>query len=197
MKIPDPKTTAARWLASSLALAIVAAFLASADADEDRAPATVYVAASETDELAAREGRKTVVHGVVSGSGTSASGTNFVNFGNAAFSLVTFKSDLGPFGEIEPAELYEGKRIAVEGIVSIFQGKPQIKLTDPEQVTLLEPDAVFPPPVETAAVAPTDSAEAASKMESEHPETPEAPEPKRKPPVDPSEYFDIKPKPRP
>ncbi len=99
--------------------------------------------------LIAKEGQKVVVHGETKGSGRSASGTNFVNFKDAVFSLVTFKSDLGQFPDGEPAEAYEGKRIAVEGSISLYQGKPQIKLTDPKQVTVLAPDAVFPPPAET------------------------------------------------
>ncbi len=121
------------------------------------------------------------------GSGRSASGTNFVNFKDAVFFLVTFKSDLGQFPDGEPAEAYEGKRIAVEGSISLYQGKPQIKLTDPKQVTVLAPDAVFPPPAETkeAPAAPTKPA-----MEKPAPaEAPATEAPKRKPPVDPSEYF--------
>lgn len=146
----------------------------------------LYLAASETEALLAKEGQKVVVHGETSGSKKSTSGTNFVNFKDAAFSLVTFKSDLGQFPDGEPSDAFEGKRIAVEGAIAIYQGKPQIKLTDPKQVTILAPDAAFPPP------AMKDAPVEAAKPTEENPVTlpPSAPEvPKRKPPVDPSEYF--------
>ncbi len=146
----------------------------------------LYLAASETEALLAKEGQKVVVHGDTSGSKKSASGTNFVNFKDAVFFLVTFKSDLGQFPDGEPSDAFEGKRIAVEGAIAIYQGKPQIKLTDPKQVTILAPDADFPP------TAMKDAPVEAAKPTEENPVTvtPPAPEaPKRKPPVDPSEYF--------
>lgn len=147
----------------------------------------LYLAASDTEGLLAKEGQKVIVHGEVAGSRKSASGTNFVNFKEATFFLVTFKSDLPQFPEGEPTDLYEGKRLAVEGAVSIYQGKPQIKLTNPEQVTVLAPDAVFPPPAETK---PESAAAPKAMTEKPAPEAAPAPEaPKRKPPVDPSEYF--------
>lgn len=148
----------------------------------------LYLAAADSKALAAKEGQKVVVHGETEGSEKSASGTNFVNFKGSEFALVTFKSDLGQFPDGEPADTYEGKRIAVEGAISIYQGKPQIKLTDPEQVTILEADAVFPPPQvkKEAPNAPTQTTTEKPVAENE-PATPE--EPKRKPPVDASEYF--------
>lgn len=169
------KILPAAWLFSSL-------FLLSAAEGED----TLYLAAGDTEALLAKEGQKVVVYGETTGSKKSASGTNFVNFKDAAFFLVTFKSDLGQFPEGEPSDAFEGKRIAVEGAIAIYQGKPQIKLTDPRQVTILAPDAVFPPPAKME-----DPAEPANtKTENPAPAPDAAPEtPKRKPPVDPAEYF--------
>jgi len=111
-----------------------------------------------------------------------------VNFKGADFFLVTFKSDLDQFEEGEPFELFEGKRIAVEGAISIYQDKPQIKLTSPGQVTVLEADEVFPPLMEKPdkVVAEKPPAKAMEKSE----EAPVEEEPKRKPPVDASEFFD-------
>ena len=158
--------------------------IASIAAGEDK----IYLEASKTEELVAKEGQKIVVYGETEGSNKSASGTNFVRFKGAGFFLVTFKSDLKQFEEGEPHALYEGKRVAVEGAISIYQGKPQIKLTEPDQITVLAPDAVFPPPV-----TPADTPESAGpKMKAEKTGTPTTPapeEPKRKPPVDPAEYF--------
>ncbi len=162
---------------------LLLAWLASASAQPDK----LYLAAGETEALMAKEGQIVVVHGLAEGSAKSASGTNFVNFKDAAFFLVTFKSDLGQFPAGEPCDLYEGKRLAVEGPVSVYQGKPQIKLTDPAQVTILGADAVFPPPPpekkgETAM-------EAKAKDGPPVPDKPADEAPKRKPPVDPAEYF--------
>lgn len=148
----------------------------------------LYLAANETEALVAKEGQKVVVHGRTKGSGKSGSGTNFVNFDGAEFFLVTFKSDLTRFPDGEPADVYEGKRLAVEGAVSIYQGKPQIKLTDPKQVALLEDDAVFPPPSENKE-APAASAKPMPEEKTDPAGEPAPEAPKRKPPVDPSEYF--------
>lgn len=166
-----------------IAVFLIAAFATLPAIAQDK----LYIAANETESLVAKEGQKVVVYGETKGSGKSASGTNFVNFKDAVFFLVTFKSDLGQFSEGEPAEIYEGKRVAVEGAISIYQGKPQIKLSDPKQITVLAPDAVFPP--ETAAKAePAETGKPA--MEKPAPgEIPATETPKRKPPVDPSEYF--------
>ncbi len=47
---------------------------------------------------------------------------------------MTFKSDLGPFTEGEPADIYEGKHLSVTGVIGIYKDAPQIKLLDPKQV---------------------------------------------------------------
>ncbi len=154
-------------------------------ADEEN---KIYLEASQTAELIAKEGQKVVVHGETEGSAKSASGTNFVNFKGSEFSLVTFKSDLEPFQETEPHLAYDQKRLAVEGTIALYQGKPQIKLTDPKQVTVLAPDAVFPPPGGKEEKIATPAT--ADKKMPPVPATTPAPEPaKPKPPVDPSEYF--------
>lgn len=162
---------------------LLLAWYGSASASPDK----LYLAANETEALMAKEGQIVVVHGFVEGSAKSPSGTNFVNFKDAEFFLVTFKSDLGQFPDGEPSDLYEGKRLAVEGAISVYQGKPQIKLTDPAQVTVLEADAVFPPVQEKK-----EEPAAPSKPMAEPPSTGSGPTPdppKRKPPVDSSEYF--------
>src|SRR5690606_12621050 len=47
----------------------------------------LYLAATETEALKAKEGQRIVVHGEIRDSGKSASGTNFVNFKGAEFFL--------------------------------------------------------------------------------------------------------------
>jgi len=159
---------------------------------------SVIVSASETDRLVELDGRKAVVHGNVESTGKSPGGTNFVNFRGSEFSLVTFRSDLDQFPEGEPSELYDGRRLVVEGVVAIYQGKPQIKLTSPAQVRFLGEDEEFPPKAvaeSAAAVAAGEgdaegaaSAEVAAASGEAGDAEADAPE-KRQPPVDPSLYF--------
>lgn len=148
----------------------------------------IYLAADSTEELIAKEGQIVVVYGETENSAKVSSGTNFVNFKRADFSLVTFKSDLDQFQDGEPHELYDGKRIAVEGLVSIYRDKPQIKLTSPKQVAILEPDDEFPP--KAVEMKPPETVAEAKPAKEKKPEEKSEPEPeKRKPPVDASEFF--------
>ncbi|MEM1440824.1 MAG: hypothetical protein AAGF67_00680 [Verrucomicrobiota bacterium] len=167
-----------------LFLFVAIAWPASLPAEETK----IYLAATETEALLAKEGQKIVVYGQTENSGKSSSGTNFVNFQGAEFFLVTFKSDLGQFPDGEPAEIFDGKRIAVEGAISIYQEKPQIKLTRPDQITILEAEEVFPPVQEKNEEAPQEEKPAKAMEKPE--EAPKEEEPKRKPPVDASEFFD-------
>ncbi|MCP5539206.1 MAG: hypothetical protein H7A53_03035 [Akkermansiaceae bacterium] len=144
--------------------------------------------ASQTEEIKAKDGQKIIVHGSTERSGKSGSGTNFVNFKGAEFYLITFKSDLAPFAEGEPSDLYANKRIAVVGVVSLYQGKPQIKLTSPDQVKIIAEGEVFPPKKDAAAgekpaEKPVEVAEAKSAPEA----APAAP--KESAPVDWRRYF--------
>jgi len=107
-----------RWI-FSIGLAFA---LSSAIADES----AIYIEATETDELKAKDEQKVTVYGEATGAGKSSSGTNFVNFKEAEFYLVTFKSDLNLFPEGEPADLYDGKRLALTGVMSLYQGKPPV-----------------------------------------------------------------------
>ncbi|MDF1741493.1 MAG: hypothetical protein P1U86_20190 [Verrucomicrobiales bacterium] len=172
---------------SPLIVALLAAFLlpGAVTADEEE---TIYLAAAEAKEIAGREGEKVTVHGITKDSSKSASGTNYVNFESSEFHLVTFASDLDQFKEGEPHEIYNDKRIAVDGVISIYRGKPQIKLTSANQVRFLAEDEIFPPvkakPEQPAPPEPEEMKEA--------PVTPPKPaeeEARPKPPVDWKLYF--------
>lgn len=160
------------------------AHVVSVHAEEDH----LYLKAAETEELVAKEGQKVIVYGETENSAKTSSGANFVNFKGAEFYLITFKSDVTEFPEGEPFDVFDGKRIAVEGAVSVYQGKPQIKLTSPEQITILSADEVFPPVAEKVKEAAPEKPE--MKGEETPAEVPAEEEPKRKPPVDASEFFD-------
>ena len=149
---------------------------------------TIYLAATEAKEIAGREGEKVTIHGITKDSAKSASGTNYVNFDGSGFHLVTFPSDLDQFKEGEPHEIYNDRRIAVDGIISIYKGKPQIKLTSANQVRFLGEDEVFPP----LKAKPEQPAQPEPEEIKEAPATPQKPtkeEPRPKPPVDWKLYF--------
>lgn len=150
----------------------------------------LYLEATATKELIAKEGQKVTVYGHTENSAKSASGANFVNFKGAEFFLVTFQSDLAQFPAGEPFEQFDGKHIAVDGVVSVYRDKPQIKLTRPDQVRVLEADEVFPPVVEKPAAEGTAEKTEKSREKPETTSEEKEEEPKRKPPVDASEFFD-------
>lgn len=152
-------------------------------------PEHPILAATATDDLMAKDGQMVTVYGETTGSGKSKAGANFVNFKGAEFYLITFASDLKPFGDREPADAYNEKRIAVTGVLSIFRGKPQIKLTAPEQVRILEEGEEYPPKKAEPEPASSESGKAApeKKAVAEKPAEPEKPAPK--PPVDSKQYF--------
>lgn len=169
---------------------LIALFIASTLASTIRGEesAVIYLAASESEKIAAKEGQKVTVHGTTKNSSKSASGTSYVNFEETDFYLVTFSSDLDQFEEGSPDELYDAKRIAVDGVISIYKGKPQIKLTSPDQIKILAEDEVFPPKVDK----PVTPEKAKTKEMKKTPLTPQKPteeEAKPKPPVDPKKYF--------
>jgi len=153
-------------------------------ADEER----VFLSVMESDAIAEREGEVVTVYGQVSSTGESESGMNFVNFDGADFNLIAFSSDVAEqFPGGEPHEIYDGKRIAVTGPIAIYRDRPQIKLTDPSMVRILDPEEVFPPEkkaTEEPVVAEKSEPEEAEAMVTEtaaaEPETP---------PVDWRKYF--------
>lgn len=66
----------------------------------------------------------------------SASNTTFFNYCKSSkcpFSAVIFASDRSKFGDLAK---YEGKTITVEGIVKTYNGKPEIIVNSPDQITM-------------------------------------------------------------
>lgn len=170
-------------LAASLLILVSPSVLA-----EETIPSEFPIfAATDTEALMAKDGQKIIVYGETERSGKSGSGTNFVNFKGAEFYLITFKSDLREFKDGEPADLYDGKRLAVTGVVSVYKDKPQFKLTDPDQVQVLAEDEPWPAPQKKAETSSAASGEDEKKPVTDAPAAEEAP--RRKPPVDASKYF--------
>jgi len=66
--------------------------------------------------------------------------------------VVIFRSDLGKFKKAEiddPIEHYKGKTIQVTGTVSVFNRQVQIKVSDPEQIKVIDTEAEAPKPKAT------------------------------------------------
>jgi endonuclease/exonuclease/phosphatase family metal-dependent hydrolase len=83
----------------------------------------------------------------------TAGNVTFVNFDDqrpARFTAVIFKKDLGNF-PIPPKEMYTGKIVQVSGTISVFKDQPQIVVTTPAQIKVLDK---LPPTVMPKAAAP-------------------------------------------
>ncbi len=190
----DPARSALTLLA---ALCALSAFSQSAVAQETADGALPILTASDTEALKKKDGQKVTVIGKCDRTGKSRGGTNFVNFEGAEFTLVTFKSDLGPFTDGEPADLYEGKFLSVTGVIGIYKDAPQIKLTDPAQVKMSDEAFELPKKEEmkpASASGDQDEAGADGKAKSDAKPTAEddgekTEDGKPKPPVDPRKYF--------
>lgn len=66
----------------------------------------------------------------------------FLNFAKerGSFTVVIFSDHYDKFPS-PPAEMYRGKKVQVKGVVEDYKGTPQIKVTAPGQITLLEDKA--------------------------------------------------------
>lgn len=171
--------------------ALVLALSVNANAQDEAADALPILKASDTEALKKKEGQKVTVIGKCDSTGKSSGGTNFVNFENADFTLVTFKSDLGPFTDGEPADLYKGKHLSITGVIGVYKDAPQIKLLDPKQVKTS--DEAFEVPDPKAEPAPAPDTTEGDKEKGKGDKATEGKDgddkEKPKPPVDPRKYF--------
>ncbi len=87
-------------------------------------------------ELRKHIGSEVTVVGHVSRATKSGSGHQFLNFQASELSVVCFKDDLGSFTKGQPADLYKGKRVEVQGKLELYKNKLQIKLREPSQIRL-------------------------------------------------------------
>ena len=127
-----PRRTAVLSLAAALFLASgVVSFLAppaAAGAEE----------ATITDkEAVAYVGRTVAVTGVIANVFTSRAGNSFLNFGrphpDQTLSAVIFRDAAARFGD--PAK-WEGKKVVVRGRIKLYNGRPEIILDQPSQISL-------------------------------------------------------------
>ncbi len=77
-------------------------------------------------------GTTVTVEGFVASVHTSRAGNTFLNFGapypNQTFTAVVFRSSASRFRDLAQ---WQGRRARVTGLVQMYQGEPEIVLTDP------------------------------------------------------------------
>ncbi len=91
-------------------------------------------------------GKKAVVYGRVLSTGEAKSGISFLNLDGGKFTVVTFKEHWPKFeGGQSPAKLYKGRDVEITGDIFEYRKtpnsspQPEIKLTDPSQIKVIEP----------------------------------------------------------
>lgn len=106
--------------------------------------AGVEIAADNLDEIKKHEGAFVVIKGTVVNSYMPKSGkVVFLNFSQDyrnSFTAVIFASDFKNFKSVNvnPATYYNGKTVKVEGIIKMYRGKPEIIVTTPKQIKILD-----------------------------------------------------------
>ncbi len=83
----------------------------------------------------AHTGQVVTVEGAVSEVHTASSGVRFLDIGgrfpNNAFAAVIFKDDASKFSDLDA---FAGKTVDVTGSIRLYQGKPEIVVSDPAQL---------------------------------------------------------------
>ncbi|MEN9019892.1 MAG: hypothetical protein ABF370_05200 [Verrucomicrobiales bacterium] len=127
MKRPPKKLP---WLAA-LVIAIIGLLV------RGEAPKEAAIPATSAAKIAEAMGKAVDVSGRVAKANVSSSGTHFLNFAGSEFKIVCLADLVKKFPAGGPAALYKGKSIVVTGVVELYKGKPQIKLTGPDQVRVI------------------------------------------------------------
>jgi hypothetical protein len=99
------------------------------------------IGAADLTALRAKSGTDVVVEGQVTEIGTTRDGgITFINVGmprKQGFVAVVFRDDYQAFPE--GFDKYREKKVRVSGVLTLYRGEtPQIKLTSPEQIKLVE-----------------------------------------------------------
>ena len=113
--------------ALTILLPIASQLFAQKTASTERVKATNVVA------LRKLVGQQVTVYGRVGTTAKSKSGMNFLNFASSELSAVCRSSDVSKF-KPAPADAFRGKDIVLTGMLELYKGKLQIKLTQPEQI---------------------------------------------------------------
>ena len=118
------------WLAAAV-IAVIGLLV------RGEAPKEAAIPATSAAKIAEAKGKSVHVSGRVAKANVSSSGTHFLNFAGSDFKVVCLADLAKKFPAGGPAALYKGKSIVVTGVVELYKGKPQIKLTSPDQVNVI------------------------------------------------------------
>jgi DNA/RNA endonuclease YhcR with UshA esterase domain len=89
------------------------------------------------EETAGQVGKTVTVKGKVDGQKSSKAGNTYLNFGGK-FPNHVFSCLLRAKNFTDPIPTYEGKVIEVTGMVTLYEGKPQIELTSLSAIRVIE-----------------------------------------------------------
>ena len=97
----------------------------------------VAIPASQAAKIKEAKGTSISVSGRVAKANISTGGTHFLNFAGTDFKVVCLADLANRFPNGGPAALYKDKDIVVKGVVELYKGSPQIKISNPEQVRVI------------------------------------------------------------
>jgi DNA/RNA endonuclease YhcR with UshA esterase domain len=110
-------------------------------ADEEAAPP--LFSATDDAGLKAAKGKIVRVRGKITRTGKAkATGANFLNFASGSFTVVTFGKSLKEFPDGEPADAYKNQCVEIRGEVTFYKDMPQIELSAPAQIKVIDEKAV-------------------------------------------------------
>ena len=81
-------------------------------------------------------GESVTVVGRIARTGRSSSGMQFLNFADSELTIVCGKDDAAKFQPKEPADLFRGQVVTVQGKLELYKGKVQIRLRTPDQIEI-------------------------------------------------------------
>jgi endonuclease/exonuclease/phosphatase family metal-dependent hydrolase len=117
-----------------------------ADEKQSQLPADVGVPVIEWKDAANYVDKTVIVQGKIVQS-KNIGRHCFLNFDAArSFTAVIHEPSYANFPK-PPEEMYDQKVVRVRGVVSEYNGKPQIEVTRPDQITLLDEEKPVPPPI--------------------------------------------------
>src|SRR5262245_37176112 len=132
-----------RELLWSLIFAVICLpILQDADGQDDptkKAPdSPIAIPANLVVKLRERVGKETLVSGHIERTSRSSGGHHFLNFSSSELTIVCFQEHVRKFKDQPPADAYKNKDVEVRGKIELYQGKLQIKLTDPAQIRIVK-----------------------------------------------------------
>ena len=152
--MPALTTTAMKLTVLLTCLAVTPLLRAADDDKKDAAPAKEEGTVNELPRVAAGDiegvkkliGKKAVVFGkVISANESAKAGISFLDLDGGKFTVVCFKDNYAKFPEGQsPDKIYKGKDIEITGEIFEYRAKgkgdpkPEIKLTEPSQIKIIE-----------------------------------------------------------